>query len=63
MAELFEISLRDEISCVEREIRMREQVYPRRIAERKMKQAQADREIAVMRSVLTRLKGLETAHG
>lgn len=36
MAELFEITLRDEIACVEREIRMRQQVYPRRIADRNL---------------------------
>ena len=58
-----DISINQQIEEVEREIRMREQVYPRRVSERKMKQAQADRELSVMRAVLTRLKGLETVHG
>ena len=52
MPELFEIGLQDMIACVEREIRMRTQVYPRRVAERKMRQSEADREIACMRAVL-----------
>lgn len=56
MAELFEIGVQDMIACVDREIRMRTQVYPRRVADKKMRQAEADREIAVMRAVLARLK-------
>jgi hypothetical protein len=55
MAELFAPSLADQIACVEREIRMREQVYPRRVGDRKMKQEAADREIAAMRAVLDTL--------
>ncbi len=58
MTELFEIGLHDMIGEVERELRMRQQVYPRRVAERKMRQAEADRQIAVMRAVLDRLKAM-----
>lgn len=57
MTELFEIGLQDMISEVEREIAMRQRVYPRRVSERKMRQSEADRQIAVMRAVLARLKG------
>ena len=43
-----------EMKCaaIEREIKLRERVYPRRVAEKKMTQKQADREIAVMRAIL-----------
>lgn len=60
--DLVPISLDDEIICVRREIGMRERVYPRWVAGGKMKQHNAEREIAVMKSVLEslyRLKGLE----
>lgn len=59
MAELFAPSLADEIACVRREIRMREQVYPRRVADGKMKQAIADRELETMRAVLNRLLAIK----
>lgn len=39
-------------ACIERELRMRRRVYPRRVADGKMTQAQADREIAVMEAIL-----------
>lgn len=55
MPELFAPSLADEIDCVRREIRMRELVYPRRVADGKMKPATADRELETMRAVLDRL--------
>jgi hypothetical protein len=40
------------IECVEREIRMRERVYPAWVARGKMSKERADREIALMREVL-----------
>jgi hypothetical protein len=52
MPDLFAPSLAEQISCVKREIAMRERVYPRLVWARKMKQATADRELAVMRAVL-----------
>lgn len=58
MPELFSPSLADEIACVRREIGMRERVYPRRVADGKMKQAAADREVEIMRAVLDRLLAL-----
>ena len=50
--------LERQIKCVEREIGMRERVYPRWIAGKKMSQSKANDEIAMMRAVLETLKGL-----
>lgn len=46
MAELFPIRLGEQIACVERELNLRKRVYPRRVADRRMTQALADKEIA-----------------
>jgi hypothetical protein len=56
-----DISIADQIAAVEREIKMREHVYPRRVADGKMKQATADAEIARMRAVLATLQSLAIA--
>lgn len=58
VGELFEVSLCDQIECVERELRMRESVYQRRIDAGKMTQRLADRELGRMRAVLRTLEGL-----
>lgn len=50
------ITIAAQIACVEREIKMREHVYPRRVADCKMSQAKADDELAAMRAVLATLK-------
>lgn len=42
----------ERIKCVEREIKMRERVYPRWVEVKRMKQSEADHELRVMRSVL-----------
>jgi hypothetical protein len=55
------VTIFDEVECVEREVRLREQVYPRRVSQGKMTQAQATRELARMRAVLARLQ--RTAEG
>lgn len=47
----------DQIECVKREIRKREEVYPRLVSNGKMRQATADLEIARMRAVLATLEG------
>ena len=52
------ITLADEISCIRREIGMRESVYPRRVRAGKMNPKIADRETAVMKAVLARLEAL-----
>lgn len=62
MADLFsgdDIPLEQQILSVKREIRMREQVYPRWVANGKMKQHMADLEIATMKAVLATLEGLK----
>ena len=48
-------SLAIQIECVKRELRMRRQVYPERVARGLMSQAKADQEIEVMESVLATL--------
>lgn len=42
----------EQMKSVRREISMREQVYPRWVADGKMKQTVADHELACMRAVL-----------
>jgi hypothetical protein len=49
-------SIEEQISCVSREIALREQVYPRWVANQKISKHRADREIACMRAVLQSLK-------
>lgn len=48
-------SISEQVECVRREIRMRKQVYPRRVAAGQMQQADADRELACMQDVLETL--------
>lgn len=45
-----------QIAAVEREIKMREYVYPRRVADHKMTQRKAEEELAAMRAVLETLR-------
>lgn len=52
-------SLRLQIAEVEREIRMRESVYPGWVARKKMRQGEADEHLARMRDVLKTLQRLE----
>lgn len=54
-----EIPLADQIRCVGREIGLRRNVYPKWVASGRMKQQDADREIAAMEAVLATLKGLQ----
>jgi hypothetical protein len=60
--ELFPIPLAEQIVCVEREIGFRKRVYPRRVADRKMTQANADKQIAAMTAVLDTLLWLRDHH-
>lgn len=55
-ADLFPISLDDQIAAVRREIAMRERVYPRQVGNGRMTQTLADRELALMRAVLDTLR-------
>jgi len=51
-----DVSLHDQIACVEREIRLRERVYARWVEIGKLTQEAADREILCMRAVLATLQ-------
>lgn len=51
-----QVSIDVQILCVQREIRMREQVYPRWVANGKMKLDAAEREIEAMKAVLETLR-------
>jgi hypothetical protein len=61
MAELFPIGIDEQIACVEREIALRIRVYQRRVAERRMTQALADKQIAAMSAVLDTLLDVRNA--
>jgi hypothetical protein len=52
------LPLTDQIKAVERELALRRNVYARRVLTGKMKQGQADREIALMTAVHETLVGL-----
>lgn len=51
-------SLEDEIKCIEREIKMRERVYPILVQKNRMKHNSMLYEIDCMKSVLKTLKSL-----
>ena len=48
---LFPISVDDKLACIEREIKMRERVYPRWVADGRMTAEKAEHELAVMKEV------------
>lgn len=50
------ITLEEQIASVEREIGMRERVYVRWVADKKLTQKKADHELAAMRAVLETLR-------
>lgn len=58
MAELVEPRLEELLGCVEREISLRRRVYPRWVAQNKLTQEKADREIALMEAVAKTLRGM-----
>ncbi|MCC6789762.1 MAG: hypothetical protein IT547_18170 [Hyphomonadaceae bacterium] len=53
------VSIDRQIECVERELKQRAYVYPRRIEAGKMTQEQSDREVACMEAVAATLRALE----
>ena len=53
------VTLADQIKCIERELAMRDRVYPRWISSGKMKQAAAHEEIRRMEAVLDTLNRLK----
>lgn len=54
--DLFPITTEDEIAELEREVKLRRRVYPRWVFVGKLTQEKADRQIAIVESVITRLK-------
>ena len=57
--DIFRITLNDQIAAVDREIAMRERVYPRQVLIKKLTQDEADWQIAVMREVAATLRLLD----
>ena len=56
-------SIAEQIASVEREIRMRERVYPRWVEQRRMMKKTAEHEIACMRAVLATLQRIAAEEG
>jgi hypothetical protein len=52
MTQLFEVSKEEKVAALIREIELRERVYGRYVAEGKMKESKAHREIEIMRAIL-----------
>ncbi len=57
------VSLAEQIASVEREIRMRERVYPRWVEQRRMMEKTAEHEIACMHAVLATLRRVAAEQG
>lgn len=55
-SDLFPITIEDEIAELEREVKLRKRVYPRWVFVGKLTQEKADRQIAIVESVINRLK-------
>lgn len=55
------VPLAAQIACVRREISMRERVYPRWVAERKLTLKTADNELAAMHAVLATLERVQAS--
>ena len=53
------IPIDEQVKCVEREIGMRERVYPRWIEAKRMTQKKADQELEAMRAVLETLQNIQ----
>jgi hypothetical protein len=61
MTETVPISIDDQVEAARREVRQRERVYPRFIANGKMTQAAADREVARMKAIVKTLEDVAAA--
>lgn len=53
-----QFTFKQQIECVEREIAMRERVYPNWVAQGKLRQEKANYQIGCMRAVLRSLESL-----
>ena len=58
MPDLFPPTIDEMIDCVDRELRLRAIVYPRRVADKRLSQAKADREVELMHAIKRTLEGL-----
>jgi hypothetical protein len=52
MVDVSEFSDADKLKSLKRELFLRERVYPRRIAERKMTEQQAQHELEIMKAIV-----------
>ncbi len=50
------ITIDDQIACAERELRMRHEVFPRLVADRKLSEAFAAHQIAAMEAIVETLR-------
>lgn len=57
------VPLSVQIEAAEREVRMREQVYPRRVMEKRMAKMTAERELEAMRAIVQTLRDLAKREG
>lgn len=48
-------------ACAEREVKQRRRVYPRFVADKRMSQAEADRQIAMMEAIATHFRAAADA--
>lgn len=55
------ITSHDKLSCAIRELGMREAVYPKQVAAKRMSQENADRQIAVMKAIVEDYRKLAAA--
>ena len=53
------VTIEEQVECVARELTLRRRVYARRVNEKQMTQALADKEIGRMEAVLETLRAIE----
>lgn len=58
---MFDISLEEQIECVDRELRLREAHYPRWVEQKKLTQKTANEELNRMKAVRQTLVGLKVS--
>lgn len=56
MSDLFAVSISDMIAEQKRELALREALYPRFVASKKLTQIKADRQIAVLKATIAHLE-------
>jgi hypothetical protein len=59
MPDLYRVTLNDQMAEVDREIKLREKVYPHQVAAKKLSQERADWQLAVLREVAATLRLLD----